>query len=253
MVCRFNSSGGADTVSAGAQLTFNTVAIRGGDKYALVNAEYGNCFSVTFDICKNVDTPSNGIISVSEMSKLMKWLTRKDFHQLTLIDKYDTGYNSIHYDGSFSASKVQVGGAPVGLQLVFTSNRPFGYGDAVTKLITIAQNNGSQSIQVDSDQVGVLYPDQVEITLGASGNLTISNNKDEQKMYFANCVQGQVITIDCVHKIVSSSLESHKLYNDFNFVFFRLVNCADNSDNVIQASIPCSIKIKYSPVKKVVI
>lgn len=219
----------------------------------LVNAEYGNCFSVTFEICKNVNNPADGVISISEMSKLMKWLTRKDFHQLTLIDKYDPDYNSIHYDGSFSAAKVQVGGAVVGLELTFTSNRPYGYGDVITNTIDITEVNGSSPMQVDCDEVGVLYPDEVEIKLNGSGNLTISNDKDSQKMYFANCTQGQIIKMDCVHKIISTSLSAHKLYNDFNFVFFRLVCCADNADNIIQASIPCSIKISYSPVKKVVI
>ena len=49
---------------------------------------------------------------------------------------------------------------------------------------------------------------------------------------------------------MSTSLSSHKIYNDFNFVFFRIANTYANNKNIISVNIPCEITIKYYPVAK---
>lgn len=88
-------------------------------------------------------------------------------------------------------------------------------------------------------------------------------------MYIANCTQGEVITLDCVHKLITTSLASHEIANDFNYTFFRLVVNFNGEDyiqtanspelhslygtsNILSPTLACSVQIKYTPIYKVV-
>lgn len=252
MICSFSSDSGADVSTAGTEVTFNTVALNGGSRFALINTEYSACFSTTFDICKKADSPTDAIITLDELSKLMKWLTVSRFKEFILIDKYNSGYQNIKYKGSFTAQKVQIGGAIVGLELTFTSNAPYGFGDPVTVKNSGSSANWSFSTSVEGDQEGYVYPDSLTFTASGAGNLTISNSKDSKSMYVANCVSDEVITADCKSKIISTSSSSHKIYNDFNYIFFRLVNQFNDTTNKITVSLPGTLEFIYTPVKKVV-
>ena len=67
-----------------------------------------------------------------------------------------------------------------------------------------------------------------------------------------NCSSGEILTFDCIHKIITSSGHpTQRLYNDFNYVFPRLMNTFDNSLNVFYVSRKCEITINYNPIRKV--
>ena len=99
-----------------------------------------------------------------------------------------------------------------------------------------------------SYEEGYIYP-QMEITVKANGNLTIYNSMENRETYIKNCTLGEVITLD--YPVIQSSDLSHNIQNDFNWTFFRVANTYDNSRNDLVISLPCSIKIKYSPIVKV--
>lgn len=181
----------------------------------------------------------------------MKWLNRKEFHKLALIDRYEPMQNLIYYDGSFNINRIQFGGILIGLELTFVQSRPFGYTGQVTRKFTI-EKNGSFVIGVESDEFGTIAPDQVKITLYESGDLYLSNDREYDGTCIKNCSSGEVITINCVSQIAQTQVQSHKLYDDFNFHFIGLVNQFGNNINTITASIPCTIEIKYTPICKVV-
>ena len=50
---------------------------------------------------------------------------------------------------------------------------------------------------------------------------------------------------------VSSSIESHDIYNDFNWVFPKIYNLYGNTINTYTANLNCDCKISYNPVRKV--
>ena len=89
----------------------------------------------------------------------------------------------------------------------------------------------------------------MEITINEDGNLKIENAIENRTTYIADCRAGEVITMD--YPVIQSSDSSHKIQNDFNWKFFRIANTYDNSRNDLIISLPCSIKIKYSPIVKV--
>lgn len=99
-----------------------------------------------------------------------------------------------------------------------------------------------------SHEEGYIYP-YTEITITESGNLNIHNAMENRDTYIANCVAGEVITMD--YPVITSSIPSHNIQNDFNWNFFRVANTYKNSRNNLTFSIPCTMKIKYSPIIKV--
>lgn len=111
------------------------------------------------------------------------------------------------------------------------------------------------SINDTSYEEGYIYP-YMEITIGnidnipeKDRNLNIHNAIENRDTYIANCKSGEVITLD--YPVIQSSDSSHNIQNDFNWTFFRVANTYDNSRNDLVISLPCSIKIKYSPIVKV--
>lgn len=263
MICQFGSSGGTTTSTAGSTITFNSVSMYNGQRNELTSAKYSEPFTATFSICKKADSSNELVISAAECASLMHWLNRKDYHSFTLIDKYDQFYNGVHYMGSFNVERITVGGCLIGLQLTFTSDSPYGYGNQVTINENLQSSEDSFSVNVKSDQIGFLYPDEVVITLNGAGNLTIGNQADTKSMYIANCTTGQIITADCIHKVITTSLASHDICSDFNYSFFRFIvdfgganyitsSVNPGTNNIITSTIPCSIQIKYTPIYKVV-
>ena len=99
-----------------------------------------------------------------------------------------------------------------------------------------------------SYEEGFIYP-YTEITVNSDGDLRIHNAIENRETYIANCKSGEVITMD--YPIIKSSDSSHNIQNDFNWNFFRVANTYENSRNDLTISLPCLIKIKYSPIVKV--
>ena len=99
-----------------------------------------------------------------------------------------------------------------------------------------------------SHEEGYIYP-RVEITVLEDGNLNIHNAIEDRYTYIANCKNGEIITMD--YPVISSSVSSHNIQNDFNWNFFRVANTYENSRNDLTISLPCSIKLEYSPIVKV--
>jgi len=83
------------------------------------------------------------------------------------------------------------------------------------------------------------------------GKLTIYNAIENRETIIENCVAGEVITMD--YPIIKSNISSHDLniQNDFNWKFFRIANTYNNSRNDLIISLPCIMKVEYSPIIKV--
>lgn len=89
----------------------------------------------------------------------------------------------------------------------------------------------------------------MEIEILESGTLTIHNDLENRTTEIKNCIAGEKILLD--YPIIYSSIPSHKIQNDFNWNWFRIYNTFRNNQNNLTISIPCIIKIKYSPIVKV--
>lgn len=108
--------------------------------------------------------------------------------------------------------------------------------------------NKKTSMNDISYEDGYIYP-YTEITIVEDGDLNINNSIENRDTFIANCVAGEIITMD--YPVIQSSISSHKIPNDFNWNFLRIANTFDDSRNDLTVSLPCIIKIKYSPIVKV--
>lgn len=244
VMCKFDSSG-IQTVSNGSQITFNTVSMLNGQKHELTDVTYDECLKITFQICKNPCSRDQLEISVRDLRNLMKWLNRKDFHKFKLLNDE---YMDLYFEASFNISTIEIGDKICGLELEATTNRPFALHDPVSIIIKNTESNSKKIITDISDEEGYIYP-YMEVEILESGILTIHNDLENRTMQINNCIAGERITLD--YPIISSSISSHKIQDDFNWNWFRIYNTFQNSQNILTISIPCTIKIKYSPIVKV--
>ena len=243
IICKFGSNG-IETFSNGSHITFNTVSTLRGTKHELISTEYGECLSTNFQICKHPCKTSNTEVSVDEMRDIMRWLNRKGFYKFKLLNDE---YTNIFFEATFNVSKIEFEGKLIGFELEMITNRPY----AIHEPIPITINNTDNSIYKiynQSDDEGYIYP-EMEITIKKNGNFEMYNDFENRTMRIANCTAGEVIKIN--YPIIESSVASHKIQNDFNWHFFRIASSFKKSVNNIQISIPCIIKMKYSPVIKV--
>lgn len=245
ILCNFGGSKGLETVSDGCQITFNTVPVLGGSTHNLTSTEYEECLEDVWQICKHSCNGDIQEITESEHREITKWLNRKKFLKLKIFDE---SHIDIYYKAVFNVSKIKIDGRLFGFELEVKTNAPFAFKEPMTINISNTVIDGKHSINDISHEEGYIYP-HTEIMITENGNLKIHNAIEDRDTYVANCVIGEVITMD--YPVIQSSVSSHKIENDFNWNFFRVANTYDNSRNDLTISLPCSIKVIYSPIVKV--
>lgn len=245
IIANFDGGKGLETID-GAEIEFNTVASLGGSKHHLISSIYESCLEITVQIAKYSCSTGIQEISASEHREISRWLNRKGFYKLKFLDEE---HIDLYYEASIaSIGRIELDGKLYGLELNIITNSPHAFKEPrVINIKNIAQD-GKHSINDTSYEEGYIYP-YTEITINESGNLNIYNALEDRNTYIANCVAGEVITMD--YPIIQSSLSSHNIQNDFNWNFFRIANTFENSRNDLTISLPCTIKIKYSPIVKV--
>lgn len=244
IICKFDSDG-IETVSNGSYITFNTVSTMNGSKHELTSVEYGDCLTTNFQICKNPCLTDNKEISIEESREIMKWLNRKGFHKFKLLD---IEYIDIFFEASFNVNKIELDGKICGFELEMVTNRPYALQEPVLIKLKNTVENGTKRFYSKSDEEGYIYPD-MEITIEEDGDFELFNAFEQRTMRIANCKSGEVIHVK--YPIIESSLKAHKIQNDFNWKFFRIATTFKEKANDITISIPCTIKMVYSPIVKV--
>lgn len=244
-ICFFDG-GGIQTASNGAQITFNNITTKYGERWLLANTEYTECLEATFSICK-IPCMNNEEINISliELRHLMRWLNRRDYRKLKFIGN---GYENIYFMASFNVSKIEFGTGVVGLELTMQTNAPYAFHEPKKLYLESDVSNWEVGILNTSDDETYLYP-EMEITITENGTLTIQNDMDENIMEIKNCTANEIITIN--YPNISSSLPSHEIQNDFNWQFLRLAKTFQTGQNHLSISIPCKIKITYMPIVKI--
>ena len=121
MICNFGEKG-LDTISNGAQVSFNTVSVLGGSKHDMVSAQYEDCLETTIQICKNYCNGDVKEITSAEFRELTKWLSRKRFLKFKILDE---DYIDLYFEAAFNISRIEIDGRLYGLELEVVTNRPF--------------------------------------------------------------------------------------------------------------------------------
>lgn len=254
MVCKFDSSGGLETVSSGADVTFQQIRPGGANHFQLYASTYESALSATFQICKNpffAEKQAEPFLSVEEVSALQRWLCRKDrYHRFKINQE---GFEHIYWNGTFSSRQIALNGQIIGLELTLYTDAPFAYMDEVSVEYHCTADTPFDFYD-NSDEITdlnhPLFPD-MEITLLTDGDFKLENSMDHKIMKLNHCKANEIISIDGKNQIISSSLPSHDLANDFNYFFPRIINTYETRCNTFTPNLDCGIKIIYSPIRKI--
>lgn len=250
MVCSFDRGSGAENISNGSNISFQTVPVNNGKLHINTSYSYGECLTATFSICKNpcgFDGDQNALyLTTEEIRDMSKWLNREKNCEFRLLRD---GYENIYYKGSFvNIELVKLGLDIIGMTLTFQSNRPFGLMDRVSKSYRVTSSANTIEVLNESDVIGTQRI-RMEVTCSQSGDLDILNQTTGKHTIVKACSNGEKIVID--YPTLESSVSTHKVYNGFNFVFPEIVNSVDNKRNTFSFSIPCSVVVSYEPIVKV--
>lgn len=252
IIAKFDGSQGLETVD-GAEITFNTISSFGGAKYNLISTQYESCLETVVQIVKYSCSTGIQDISPTEFREMSKWLVRKKFLKLKILDEE---HIDLYYMASVrNINRIEIDGRLIGLELNIVTNSPHAFKEPRTIIIKNLAERGNHSINDTSYEEGHIYP-YTEITIGDidnipenDRNLNINNAIENRDTYIAGVSTGEVITMN--YPIIQSSIPSHNIQNDFNWNFFRIANTYENNRNDLTISLPCTIKIKYSPIVKI--
>lgn len=237
--------GGTETI-AGSEITFNTVSTQHGKKHHLTSVEYEEALTFTLQICKNLCDGSKEEVDVETARDVVRWLNNCGFQKFRPICDEWSG---IYLEASFNVSRIEVDGMLVGFELEGFTNSPYAHAEDI--VVNIDAKVGEViNIYNKSDEFGYVYPD-MEITVidGDDGNLEIYNAFEDRTTIIKNCKANEVIRIK--YPMISSSDSTHKIQNDYNWIFFRLASTFENRLNKITVNRSCNIKLTYSPVVKI--
>lgn len=249
VICDFDGSNGVVTIDAGSQITFNQVSRHNGKKYSLTSTMYDNCIEASFQICKDPCKFDDISITNDEYRDMMRWLNRHKFYRFRFVGDDYFDRETCYYDASFNIEKLLVDDKLYGLQLNMFTNRPFGYGKENKYEFNVTSSSDVLKVYDISDEIGYTYPN-INIRVASNGDLTITNTTYNSVMVIKNCTVGEVININGDTMVVTSSLNSHKIYKDFNFEYLKIGNTYSNRLNEITVSLPCVISISYYPIIK---
>ena len=240
-------------INTDSQITFNHFPMMHGKHQPFSSYIYEDVLEMELYIAKNMcpsdDEEPTYTISVEDMAYLKRWLSRPTPHKLTLTGNND--YNGIFWRGSFKVEEYVVGGKRIGAHLMFECDAPFGYKDKVTLSGYLAAMSVF-GYNCTSDEIGWIYP-KLTITVRNSGDLSIGNTRESgRQTVINNCVAGEIITFT-ENMQVHSSIQSHNVMDDFNFIFYRVCNSFDNTLNGLVSSLDIDYELEYTPYAKAVI
>lgn len=255
ITCTIDKDAGVEEINIGCDITFNTVKNNHSSIHSKTSSAYDNVYTTSFQIAKEYcgSNQDESYFTYEEVRNLYKWLNRHSYKKFKPYSN-DNAYYDVHYYGSFNVDEVFVNGRVIGLTLHFTGNAPYGFADDTNFQITTSEENETFSLYGDSDEIeSTIYP-KVTINCLQDGDLKITNLTTSNYVYIANCISGEIITIDSEFKVIMTNSEEHSvtLPNDFNYEYLDIyIGEEYDIENIYEVSIPCEITIAYSPIRKV--
>ena len=246
VICDFDSSGTINTTDTGAEISFKQSSRDKGRKNSLVDSVWNDTATASFSICKDPCQFEDNILTDQEYINLTRWLVRRDFHKICFIDDAPSPYTQTHnrfYNGSFTHKAITFEGKMCGLELTMTTDTPYAYSDEIQ--VNLSADSAETDVVTDTSSIVMDIIPNIEITCNEDCNLSIKNTTNNSYLTINNCMNGEVITIDGNALIITTNLNSHKIYDDFDYNF---VTVTLGSENKFTCSQNADLVITYNPV-----
>lgn len=208
-----------DTTSAGSKFTKKTHYSHTLKKWIYYGYEYEEPLTFTFDVIKDPCKTSNKAFTPTEIQEITNWLMRTDGDKKFVVLNSD--WVSIDYFGTCTNIDLRsVAGEIIGLTITLETNAPFGYSDLKEYKLPRGIEGGRRglSAHTSSTEEGKIFVN-LEIECTGDGTVYIQDEETGIEFIINNCVNGEIIKVDGETKIITSSVSSHKIYDDFNFQY----------------------------------
>lgn len=258
MIGSFQTSG-AETVSSGADINFQTVRPAGSDRFRFYGTNYEESYSATLQVCKSPCVSDGPYLSPTELSALQRWLCRKDgYHKLHFIS--DT-HTDIYWNAVFSSKQINLSGHIAGLELTLYTDAPYAYRREQTNTRRLEPGD-SFSIYDTSDEIGAIYPlatfvchARENAPSGWTPKISLHNSMEAESVsvYLEHLQAEDVVTLCGKNKLITSKSGQKDLPSRFNYHFPRIINKLGQRENVFtlsEDSAPCTVSFTYSPIVK---
>ena len=239
-IMNFDGNDTNGTASIGDEITFTTTRAANSDRLNFHGYTRETTLSTTFQIGKNPCGETDMVLSREKLAFIKSWLERKDGYKPLRF--FQDQYEDTYFFCKIHTEWIRIGGKIVGVECSVTCNAPYGYSQV--QGLDVQLNDGdSFTIFNDTDEVGSIDIDQIEIgvTNGDDCTITISNELDKVFSMGRNyttkiehCNSGEYILIDGYnHSIKTSDSFCSKHTNgnicdDFNYKYPRLINISTN-------------------------
>lgn len=246
-----NFNGSSDTENnVISETNFTTFKPASEDRYIFTASEYTGVLTKTIQVIKFENCEYKTMTKI-DIENIQRWLCREDgYHSFCFITDDE---ETFEYNAKIDMKVVEIVGKNVGLELTITTNSPYAYKTNVKKY----KFNGQDSLIINdnSSKIGT-SPINITIACIDSGDLEIEHifNNQSDKIIIANCIQGEIITIT-EYQTIESNLPTHKIANDFNFVFPTIsnliINGRDETKNIYKCNMNCEVTFKIHTRRKV--
>lgn len=250
MICSFDGDG-LKTVSAGADIEFNQVSPLGKNEFDIYSAKYSQPYSTKFQICR---IPCNeihtDIYSIAIAEQIKQWLCRKEYHKLKFIHPE---LQNIYWNATFAVQEIVFGGQCIGFELTMYTDAPYAFYEDDIRTFTCKDNKHTFKFENISTEEQISHPDIRIKFLQDIDNFTLINSMSKKVMILKNCKNREIITINGKQQIISSSLPSHNLGKDFNYMFPEMISSYlfSATPNNFTVNADCEITITHRPAMKI--
>lgn len=248
--CNFDSS--EDTFSGG-DIETNTYSPKNSNEWKITSSKYSSPISFSISFCK-----CNGeFFDFTEMKKISRWLIHEEEYKL-LQFYTTTGNKSEDICYECKATKnidwKMVGEKCVGGTVNFISKHPFARTPDIVQTFYVSGNN-SYDFACNSDTKFV-YPFEITIKITSNCDVRftiVSSIHGAEATVIRNCKTNEIIKIDCINKVITTTDSSHDIANDFNYIFQKIGCGKENDLNAFKGTGNFEMTMKYYEARKVVI
>lgn len=249
MIVKFNSKTLND-YSAGTQTDFETESNYDGSKWYSISNKYKEPLKFEIQLSKNLCNKSNEdmYFTRDEVRAITSWLCSPcDYKPFSVNDEF---YYGMNFQAKFiNPQYLTVGNQICGLELIIMFERPYALSDDIKNSKTFT-NTGDMIVFNHSDEFNkCLYPQKITITALSDGNIIIHNDNENQYIYteFKDCKSGEVITMNCEDRIISSTNTSPHIMERFNKNWIRL----SHGKNIFTITGNCNVEFQYKEIRRI--
>lgn len=243
--CNIDGNGDSETIII-SNTEIETFRPANSDKNYFTSGNHNSVLTKKVQVCKieNCDVVTFTDYDVEEIAR---WLCRDDgYHKFAFIN--DSG-DIIEYNAIIDVNTIEINEQIAVLELTITTDSQFGYTPKTNHFVLSA--NDTVYIIDNSSKIGETLVN-LKLACKAEGNYVITTMFDGEtkNICIDNCKSGEIITITdmCV---ITTSLPSHDITDDFNYVFPKLYNTISNQKNEFSVNLPCELTITYQTKRKV--